>query len=315
VQASRGQSTQVGTVLMVALVVTVSAVGGTYVFDSVDSGSDAPTVDVAGEVTAEPDAFAVRLTNMGGAPLRYGDLSVVAESGERSDRVRTSSVDGDETFAPSESWRPSLSLDVTAGDTVRVYVVHEPSGELLFEDERRVAAATTTTTTAPPTTTADSPSTPAPTTTTTSPDTTPPTVLVSADSAEPEQFTVSVTATEELASLVVDVAELDDVTLTLDDFARQPTEAGYQYVATVTDVDDGYYTVTVTDATDAAGNDGSGDSDTVEVEEREDDEEDDEDWPFWWWDNWGDGWGWDDGEWNWGDGWDWGGGWDWRDGE
>ncbi|CQH59275.1 uncharacterized protein HHUB_2938 [Halobacterium hubeiense] len=129
-----------GAVLLVAVVVSVSAVGGTVVLDRVDSGADAPTVDLDGRLTAEAGGVALSLTNMGGATVPYRDLSVVVQAGGASDRVATESVGSERSLAPGETWRPSLAVDASAGDVVSVYAVHEPSGELLFEDERRVAS-------------------------------------------------------------------------------------------------------------------------------------------------------------------------------
>ncbi len=135
---SRGQSTQIGAVLLVAVVVSVSAVGSMYVIDSANTNPEAPTVDLDGRVTAEADALSVVLTNMGGDPLPYGDLSVVVEAGRDSDRVTTQSVEGDQSLTPGETWQLDLAVNASPGDVVTVYVVHEPSGELLFEDEQQV---------------------------------------------------------------------------------------------------------------------------------------------------------------------------------
>lgn len=124
--------------LLVAVVVSVSAVGGAVVLDRVDSGADAPTVDLDGRLATGADGVALSLTNMGGATVPYRDLSVIVEAGGASDRVATESVGGERSLAPGETWRPSLAVNASAGDVVSVYAVHEPSGELLFEDERQM---------------------------------------------------------------------------------------------------------------------------------------------------------------------------------
>lgn len=134
----RGQSTQLGVVLLVAVFVAATATTSVFVLDSV-TGETAPSLELDGRVTDNADALMMK--NIGGESVSYADISVVVIANNETSRIRPESDAGNENFEPGMSFWQPLNVSVDRGDIVTVIVVHEPTDQQLFEGEKRVVLA------------------------------------------------------------------------------------------------------------------------------------------------------------------------------
>jgi hypothetical protein len=137
--AGRGQADVLGVVLLVGVVVvTVGVAGAVFLGDL--AASSGPATDVRASVG--PDS--VTLVHNGGAAVDTNDLRVVVHRNGSALGVDwadgTLAGDGDGRFEPAERWRAG-DLGFGPDDTVRVVLVHEPSGTVVVEVERSVPAA------------------------------------------------------------------------------------------------------------------------------------------------------------------------------
>jgi len=132
----RGVSPVVGVILMIAITVLLASVIGTFVLGFGD-GLREGTPQVAFAVTetdADTDAVTVRKT--GGEPLESDDLRVVVNGTSLSEAAPSGFGSGE--WATGESYTfdgdaGSGEFDLSDGDEVRVAIVWEPTGGLLFE--------------------------------------------------------------------------------------------------------------------------------------------------------------------------------------
>lgn len=136
--SARGQSEVVGSILLVAVIVIAVSTIGTIVFGGILSEDDPVSAVIDGDVTLEDDGT-VRFQHGGGDSLAAADLAVVARS-ESTDRRLSFTVEnirgnGDEYFDPGERWIDS-NISFGTGERVRLLLVHEPTGTVLFDGVR-----------------------------------------------------------------------------------------------------------------------------------------------------------------------------------
>ena len=123
----RAASTQVGMLLVTAMIVVSVSVPAAFVLGGIaDRSSNPPLVDVDGDVTTE----SVILTNAGGEAVALDSLSVVVVADGTSTRLTPSAS---RTLAPSDSWRHAVDANLSAGDRVTVVVTHRPTDGVVFE--------------------------------------------------------------------------------------------------------------------------------------------------------------------------------------
>jgi flagellin-like protein len=134
----RGQSEVLSVVLLVGVVVVTAGVAGVVFLDGLAAESG-PATDVRASVGTD----SVTLVHNGGSVVDTADLRVVLRRNETTLDVDwadgTLAGDGDGRFEPAERWRAD-GLGVDPGDTVRVVLVHEPSGTVVVEVVRSVPA-------------------------------------------------------------------------------------------------------------------------------------------------------------------------------
>lgn len=100
---------------------------------------------LASTADAEVTADALVITHTGGESVRTSELVVLANNGTDSITLELDSAaiegDGDELFDPGERWVRSwddLGLSVEAGDSVKVRLLHRPTGEALYDGRKTV---------------------------------------------------------------------------------------------------------------------------------------------------------------------------------
>ena len=121
---SRAQSTVIGTILLVAVVVVALTVFGSYSLGSITDDSRGPAVDLSASVTATN----LTLVHEGGEAMETTSLTVhVRHDAEtiHSFSDGTLTGDGDGRFEPGERWTVAHGLSLDDGDRVRVLVVHD----------------------------------------------------------------------------------------------------------------------------------------------------------------------------------------------
>lgn len=136
--SARGQSEVVGSLLLVAVTVIAVSTIGTIAFDGILSEEETVSAIVDGDVTADGNGT-IRFQHGGGDSLAAADLAVVARSESIDQQLsfteRDVRGDGDEYFDPGERWI-NRSISFGDGERVRLLLVHEPTGEVLFDGVR-----------------------------------------------------------------------------------------------------------------------------------------------------------------------------------
>lgn len=136
---SRGQSTVVGTILLVAVVVLGVTLFGFFSLASVTDAADGPVVDVAATLTST----GLTLTHGGGDSLPAQELVVIVRNDSTSVSLPFEAEalggDGDGLFEPGERWTNTSTLP--DGHRLTIIVVHEPSNAVLFDGTKERTAA------------------------------------------------------------------------------------------------------------------------------------------------------------------------------
>lgn len=135
---SRGQSSAMGTLLMVGLAIVLAGATGAFVYDLADTPED-PGPSAAVSVTAtggEPAAHTLTVTHEGGDAMPLSEYDVVIEDDGTRTRLpltsfsnRSGTTDG--VADAGDVLRTAFLLD---GPT-RVELVHRPSGTVLARDD------------------------------------------------------------------------------------------------------------------------------------------------------------------------------------
>ncbi|WP_246984677.1 type IV pilin N-terminal domain-containing protein [Halorientalis marina] len=134
---NRAQSEVVGSLLLVGVGIVLIGIVAVFALGFADDAtSDPTTVAVDADVTASN----LTITHESGDALRVDDIAVVLKRPDSSDRVplsslRTVTSDGDDRFTAGERFR--LRHGVADGD-LRVRVVHEPNGAVLYDRAFRI---------------------------------------------------------------------------------------------------------------------------------------------------------------------------------
>ncbi|TKX85007.1 type IV pilin [Halorubrum sp. SS5] len=136
----RAVSPVIGVILMVAITVILAAVIGTFVLGLGDQlGDTAPQASFTVEDVSinATDAVDVNITKTGGENLDPSEL-VVSIDGTRSGTIASNS-------SITNPWQSGTTANVgplgsgySSGDTVEIRIIHEPSGNAIFQDSATV---------------------------------------------------------------------------------------------------------------------------------------------------------------------------------
>ena len=131
---SRGQSTVVGTILLVAVVVVSVTTFGLFSLSSITDRNESPMVDIDATLTVD----GLALTHAGGDPLDATALIVRVDNDtdESFSDFEAGNLPGDDRFAPGERWTNASTLP--RGDRLTVWLIHEPSNSVLFQGDKTV---------------------------------------------------------------------------------------------------------------------------------------------------------------------------------
>ena len=125
VTVSRAQSTVLGTIMLVAVVVVTVTVFGTYSIVSVTDSRTGPVVEQSASVTTAD----LTVVHEGGEAMETGVLTVLVRTdgteATYSFADGTLAGDGDDRFEPGERWTVPHGLALDDDDRVRVLVVHD----------------------------------------------------------------------------------------------------------------------------------------------------------------------------------------------
>ena len=150
-RTARGQSEVIGSILLVAVIVVAVSTIGAIVLSEIGTQDEPVSAVVEGSVTAENDGT-VQFEHGGGDSVEASDLTVLVanESGPQQEFPFTRGDidgDGDERFEQGERWTNS-TIVCTSGpcpvhvtsdsERVRIVLVHDPSGTLLFDGTRTI---------------------------------------------------------------------------------------------------------------------------------------------------------------------------------
>jgi flagellin-like protein len=122
----RAVSPVIGVILMVAITVILAAVIGTFVLGLGDQLG--PTAPQATFTVDGNDSSVVNVTKTGGEPLDTSDLTLSIDG----TRASSSINDGDWQTGERKSLNYS-SISPTPGGEATVRIVHDPSGNSIFE--------------------------------------------------------------------------------------------------------------------------------------------------------------------------------------
>ncbi len=122
----RAVSSVIGVVLMVGVTVILATVASMYAFGVVNDLNDS-SPQASFEIE-ESDTSEIEILKQAGGPID-GDDIVVYVDGDRSGDISTGEWKSGQTRSSDVS-----SLSVSGDATVRI--VHEPSGTILYEEER-----------------------------------------------------------------------------------------------------------------------------------------------------------------------------------
>jgi flagellin-like protein len=142
VYGERAQSEVVGSILLVAMIVLGISIIGAIVLGDIASREETVSAVVEGNATAGQIEF----RHGGGDSIPTAELTVVVEneSGAQDSLPfgeGTLTGANDELFQPGERWSEdtsALAIAISPGDRVRLRLVHEPTGALLFDGARTV---------------------------------------------------------------------------------------------------------------------------------------------------------------------------------
>jgi len=122
----RAASPVIGVVLLVGITVILAAVVGTFAF-GVANDLDDSAPQASFEIT-ESNTSTVEVLKQGGGPVN-GENIVVYVDGDKSGDISAGEWKSGQTRSSDTS-----SLSVSGDATVRI--IHEPSGSILYEEER-----------------------------------------------------------------------------------------------------------------------------------------------------------------------------------
>ena len=140
----RAVSPVIGVILMVAITVILAAVIGTFVLGLGDQlGDTAPQAsftveDVSVNSTVATDPVDVNITKTGGEDLDPSQLTVSID-GTRSGTIASNSSITDPWQSGTTAKVGPLGSDYSSSDTVEIRIIHEPSGNAIFEDTATVS--------------------------------------------------------------------------------------------------------------------------------------------------------------------------------
>lgn len=138
VRAERGQSEVVGSILLVAVIVLGVSIIGAIVLGDIASQDQPVSAVIEGNATSGTVTF----EHGGGDPIATSELRVVVQNDSGASQeidftpANITQGDGDDRFEPGEHWEHHNPYG--GSDTVRLVLVHEPTGEVLFEGRRQV---------------------------------------------------------------------------------------------------------------------------------------------------------------------------------
>lgn len=128
---SRAQSTVLGTILLVAVVVLGLTVAGLFSVASITDAADSPVVDLSATLTPTE----LGLVHEGGDGMATAVLAVHVRNDDADASYSfadgTLAGDSDDRFEPGERWTLAHGLSLEAGDRVRVLVVHDDATVVL----------------------------------------------------------------------------------------------------------------------------------------------------------------------------------------
>ena len=139
----RAVSPVIGVILMVAITVILAAVIGTFVLGLGDQlGDTAPQAsfnvdEVSLNDTGTGDVN-VSLTKTGGQDLDPSQITVSID-GTRSGTVASNSTVTDTWQSGTTAVVGPIGSDYSSDDTVEIRLIHEPSGNAIFEDTATVS--------------------------------------------------------------------------------------------------------------------------------------------------------------------------------
>ncbi|WP_135805590.1 LamG-like jellyroll fold domain-containing protein [Halorussus marinus] len=216
----------------------------------------------------------VAITYRGGARIVGGDLQIRSTTGKQIawSQLGSTTADTDEPIRADATAKLGASIlnwddPVDAGTTIRLVYTGQDAPATLGRFTASGTTTLTTTVRSTPTTaattapTTDSATTTRSTTasTTTTPDETPPSIrALSVANTGDDTLRISFDSSERLAAIRARISGAASVTLTASDFDASRTGDAYTYEATYQATTTGTFTVTLTRAVDASGNDGAG---------------------------------------------------------
>lgn len=143
----RGQIEGVGVVLLTAIVVVAVGTFGAFYLGSIGDEQVRADLDVRLDAAGHGN---VSVTHGGGTTLDTDEVVVIvrdASGGEERYGVTAANLTGssDDTFDPGETWRRETAADLTAGDRLRVLVVHNATESVPFDSPVTVSERQTAT--------------------------------------------------------------------------------------------------------------------------------------------------------------------------
>lgn len=138
----RAVSPVIGVILMVAITVILAAVIGTFVLGLGDQLNDAApqasfTVDEV-TVNSTTNEVNVSITKTGGQDLNPSQISVSID-GTRSGTVESNSTVTDPWQSGTTAVVGPIGSGYSSGNTVEVRLIHDPSGNVIFEETTTVS--------------------------------------------------------------------------------------------------------------------------------------------------------------------------------
>lgn len=147
-RTDRGQSETIGSILLVAIVVLTVSVFGAYALGQLGDG-EKPRVEIQSNISTNE----LSLTHAGGDSLHGDELAVIIRWNGNETRLGFASqgsydTDNGGLFEAGETWTLN-NPPYDQHDTATVYLVHVPSGSVIYRGARTVTKPTPTPTPAP----------------------------------------------------------------------------------------------------------------------------------------------------------------------
>ncbi|WP_435094470.1 type IV pilin [Halorubrum sp. N11] len=139
----RAVSPVIGVILMVAITVILAAVIGTFVLGLGDQLNDtAPqasfTVDDVSMNSTATDDVNVSITKTGGQDLDPSQITVSID-GTRSGTIKSNSTVTDTWQSGTTAVVKQIGSGYDTGNTVEIRLIHDPSGNVIFEETATVS--------------------------------------------------------------------------------------------------------------------------------------------------------------------------------